>query len=127
MTQMNVFRQPIKECSCAPLTGFFRDGTCSTDSEEDLGNHLVCCEMNEEFLAYSKYTGNDLSTPRPEFGFDGLKPGDHWCVCLDRWKQAFDDGCAPKVDLAATHLGALELVSLDQLKKHAIASPQDRH
>ena len=120
MTQMNVFRKPIKECSCEPMTGFFRDGYCSTDDTYDQGKHLVCCEMTEEFLAYSKYVGNDLSTPRSEYGFPGLRPGDHWCLCLARWKQAFDDGCAPKVHLEATHLGALELVSLENLQSCAL-------
>lgn len=119
MTQMNVYGKPIRECSCEPMTGFFRDGTCSTD-EQDMGKHLVCCKMTREFLAYSKYVGNDLSTPRPEYGFAGLKPGDHWCVCLSRWKQAFDDGSAPLVDLEATHKAALKLVSLEDLESMSI-------
>ncbi|MFY7929006.1 MAG: DUF2237 family protein [Oligoflexus sp.] len=119
MTQMNVLRKPITECSCEPMTGWYRDGTCSTE-DNDRGRHVVCCEMTAEFLAFSRYVGNDLSTPRPEFGFPGLKPGDHWCLCLDRWKQALEAGCAPLVDLEATHLSALQGVTLSELEAHAI-------
>jgi uncharacterized protein (DUF2237 family) len=118
MTQMNVFRKPIQECSCQPMTGWFRDGTCSTE-QADRGEHVVCCVMTEEFLAFSRYVGNDLSTPRLDFGFPGLKPGDHWCLCLDRWKQALEAGCAPLVDLQATHYSALNKVSLSDLESHA--------
>ena len=121
MTQMNVLRRPLSSCSCEPMTGWYRDGTCSTD-EQDRGRHTICCEMNEEFLAFSKYVGNDLSTPRPEFGFLGLKPGDHWCVCLDRWKQAFEAGCAPRVDLEATHFSVLKDVELSDLESLSITT-----
>jgi hypothetical protein len=103
-----------------PVTGFFRDGHCDTCAE-DLGSHTVCAEMTEEFLAFSRAMGNDLSTPRPEFGFPGLKPGDRWCVCAARWLEAFRAGYAPPVVLAATHQGALEVVPLAALKQHATA------
>ena len=117
---MNVYQKPIVECSCEPMTGWYRDGTCATE-ERDRGRHVICCELTVEFLAFSKYVGNDLSTPRPELGFPGLKAGDHWCLCADRWKQAFEDGCAPRVDLQATHISALEVVELSQLEAHAIS------
>ncbi|SMF16754.1 DUF2237 family protein [Pseudobacteriovorax antillogorgiicola] len=115
MTQMNIYRKVLQECSCEPKTGWFRDGSCATD-DNDKGRHVVCCEMTEDFLAFSKYVGNDLSTPMPDFGFPGLKPGDHWCVCLERWKQAYEAGCAPLVNMEATHLSALELVSIEDLE-----------
>ncbi len=124
MTQMNVYRTPITECSCKPMTGWHRDGTCSTE-DEDKGRHVVCCEMTTEFLAFSRYLGNDLSTPRPDFGFPGLNPGDHWCLCLDRWKQALEAGCAPLVDLNATHLSALEQVSIHDLEAHEIGRQEE--
>ncbi|MBW6418607.1 DUF2237 family protein [Celeribacter sp. PS-C1] len=116
---LNVLGGTLAPCSTDPLTGFFRDGACNTCAE-DHGSHTVCAVMTAEFLAYSKYVGNDLSTPRPEFGFAGLKPGDQWCLCAGRFLQAHDEGCAPKVTLAATHLRALEIVPLDILKRHAI-------
>ncbi len=118
MTQMNVFREPIDTCSCQPMTGWFRDGSCSTE-DSDRGEHVVCCVMTEEFLAFSRYVGNDLSTPRIEFGFPGLKPGDHWCLCLERWIQAFEAKCAPLVRLEATHYSALRKVKIEDLKAHA--------
>ena len=118
-TPVNVLDEPLESCSTAPMTGFFRDGACNTCAE-DSGSHTVCAVMTAEFLAYSKYLGNDLSTPRPEFGFPGLKPGDRWCLCAGRFLQAAEEGVAPKVNLAATHRRALEIVALDTLVEHAI-------
>ena len=115
---VNVLGEPLAPCSRDPLTGFFRDGHCNT-CDADRGSHTVCAVMTEEFLAFSKYVGNDLSTPRPEFRFPGLKPGDQWCLCASRFLQAADEGCAPRVSLAATHRRALDVVPLDVLKKHA--------
>ncbi|WP_397544280.1 DUF2237 family protein [Roseovarius salis] len=117
---VNVLGGPLALCSNDPVTGFFRDGHCNTCAE-DRGSHTVCALMTEEFLAYSKYVGNDLSSPRPEFGFAGLKPGDQWCLCAARFLQAHDEGCAPQVRLDATHERALDIVSLDILKKYAPA------
>ncbi|NDR59491.1 DUF2237 family protein [Aliiruegeria sabulilitoris] len=114
----NVLGSALSPCSTDPLTGFFRDGACNT-CDEDRGSHTVCAVMTAEFLAYSKYVGNDLSTPRPEFRFPGLKPGDHWCLCAGRFLQAHDEGCAPKVDLLSTHARALEIVPLEVLYTHA--------
>ena len=115
---LNVLGGALESCSCEPMTGWFRDGHCRTDPS-DVGQHSVCCVMSERFLNYSKAQGNDLSTPMPAFGFPGLKPGDHWCVCAPRWKQAYDDGMAPPVRLEATEHTALEVVPLDILKSHA--------
>ncbi|MDO5757798.1 MAG: DUF2237 domain-containing protein [Rhodobacterales bacterium] len=116
---VNVLGGPLEPCSEAdPVTGFFRDGHCNTCAE-DRGSHTVCALMTAEFLAFSKYVGNDLSTPRPEFRFAGLAPGDRWCLCAARFAQAHDEGCAPKVRLAATHQRALEFVPLDVLRTHA--------
>ncbi|WP_297774750.1 DUF2237 domain-containing protein [uncultured Roseovarius sp.] len=114
----NVMGDVLEPCSNAPLTGFFRDGHCNTCAE-DHGSHTVCALMTAEFLAYSKYVGNDLSTPRPEFGFAGLKPGDQWCLCAARFLQAHDEGCAPQVNLAATHVRALDIVPFDVLRVNA--------
>lgn len=114
---VNVLGDTLVSCSTDPLTGFFRDGACNTCAE-DQGSHTVCAVMTAEFLAYSKYVGNDLSTPRPEFNFAGLKPGDFWCLCAARFLQAHDEGCAPKVNLAATHLRALDIVPLRVLQEH---------
>lgn len=114
---LNVLGGELTSCSTDPMTGFFRDGACNTCTE-DQGSHTVCALMTDEFLAYSKYVGNDLSTPRPEFGFAGLKPGDHWCLCAARFLQAHDEGCAPKVNLDATHVRALDIVPLNVLKQH---------
>jgi hypothetical protein len=116
---VNVLGEPLEACSTAPLTGFFRDGACNTCAE-DTGSHTVCAVMTAEFLAFSKYVGNDLSTPRPEYAFPGLKPGDRWCLCAGRFLQAADEGVAPKVNLAATHRRALEIVPLDLLVEHAV-------
>lgn len=115
---VNVLGDVLAPCSTDPLTGFFRDGHCNTCAA-DQGSHTVCAVMTAEFLAYSKYVGNDLSTPRPEFQFPGLKPGDHWCLCAARFLQAHDEGCAPKVNLQATHKAALEIVPIHVLKEHA--------
>lgn len=116
---INVLNEPLQPCSSDPLTGFFRDGSCNT-CVQDNGSHTVCAVMTAEFLAYSAYVGNDLSTPRPEYHFPGLKPGDNWCLCAMRFLQAHDEGCAPKVSLAATHLRALDVVPLDILREHAV-------
>jgi uncharacterized protein len=116
---INVLGEELQTCSLHPLTGFFRDGACNT-GPQDLGLHGVCVILSEEFLAFSKYAGNDLTTPMPEFGFPGLKPGDRWCLCASRWLQALDAGYAPNVVLSATHKASLNVVSLDDLKAHAI-------
>lgn len=116
---LNVLDQALSPCSTDPMTGFFRDGSCETCAE-DRGSHTVCCVMTAEFLAFSKYVGNDLSTPRPEFGFAGLQPGDAWCVCASRWMQAAEDGAGPLVNLNATHKRALELIPLELLQAHAV-------
>ena len=117
---VNVLGGELEPCSHDPLTGYFRDGHCNTCAE-DHGSHTVCALMTAEFLAFSKYVGNDLSTPRPEFGFPGLNPGDQWCLCAARFLQAHNEGCAPQVRLEATHERALEIVPLDVLKEHAPA------
>ncbi|MGC6483537.1 MAG: DUF2237 family protein [Synechococcus sp.] len=114
----NVLGQPLDLCSCEPMTGWYRDGSCRTDPS-DLGRHSVCCVMTEVFLRYSKAQGNDLSTPMPAFGFPGLQPGDHWCVCALRWKQAYEDGMAPPVRLEATEQSTLEVVPLSMLQEMA--------
>ena len=114
---INVLGEPLALCGAEPVTGFFRDGHCNT-CDADQGSHTVCAVMTAEFLAFSKYVGNDLSTPRPEFRFAGLKPGDRWCLCASRFLQAHDEGCAPKVSLDATHKRALEIVPLDVLEQH---------
>jgi uncharacterized protein (DUF2237 family) len=116
---INVLGEPLKPCSEAPMTGFFRDGCCNTGAE-DVGLHVVCVVTTAEFLAFSRSRGNDLSTPIPEYGFPGLKPGDRWCLCAARWQEALEAGVAPRVVLAATHAAALQVVSLDDLKRHAI-------
>lgn len=118
-SQLNVLGGPLLTCSDKPVTGFFRDGCCNT-SEDDFGSHTVCVVLTEEFLAYSKEAGNDLSTPRPEFDFPGLKAGQRWCLCAARWVEAWRAGKAPKVSLNSTNQAALEIVPLDLLKQHAI-------
>ena len=115
----NVLGGPLESCSTDPLTGFFRDGACNTCAE-DQGSHTVCAVMTAEFLAFSKYVGNDLSTPMPGFQFPGLKPGDQWCLCASRFLQAAEEGLAPKVNLAATHERALKIVPLAMLEKNAL-------
>ena len=114
----NVFGEPIESCSERPMTGFFRDGCCNT-SVQDVGSHTVCVQITREFLEFSRFRGNDLSTPRPEFGFAGLKPGDRWCLCAARWKEAYDAGMAPRVYLRATHQRALEVVALSTMREFA--------
>lgn len=116
----NVLGGPLKPCSTAPLTGFFRNGRCDT-CVEDSGCHTVCVEVTEEFLAFSQAAGNDLSTPRPEYGFEGLKPGDRWCLCASRWIEALASGVASPVALGATHERTLEIVPLDLLQQYATA------
>jgi uncharacterized protein (DUF2237 family) len=117
--QRNVYGEPLTGCSERPLTGFFRTGCCHT-GPEDLGLHTVCVQVTAEFLAFSKARGNNLSTPQPGLGFPGLKPGDRWCLCAARWREAFEAGRAPRVILAATHEATLEIVDLKDLKSHAI-------
>ncbi|MFV2051565.1 DUF2237 family protein [Aliiroseovarius sp. YM-037] len=116
---INVLGEPLVPCSNDPITGFFRDGHCNTCAE-DQGSHTVCAIMTDEFLAFSKYVGNDLSTPRPEFGFTGLKAGDRWCLCASRFMQAHDEGCAPKVDLSASHRRALVIAPLEVLEQYKL-------
>jgi len=113
----NVLGDPLVGCCSDPMTGFYRNGRCDT-GPEDFGAHVVCAQVTEQFLGYTKAQGNDLSTPRP--GFPGLKPGDRWCLCAARWKEALNDGVAPPVVLAATHAAALDVLSLDKLKQHAL-------
>ena len=117
----NVLGEKLQSCSQRPVTGFFRDGCCNT-SPEDAGVHTVCAVMTAEFLEFSKARGNDLSTPMPQFGFEGLKPGDQWCLCAARWKEAFDAGHACDVVLEATHVSTLEYIDLADLKAHAVKS-----
>lgn len=114
-TALNVLGRPLEICGTAPITGYFRDGCCRTDAS-DRGLHVVCAEMTADFLAFSRRRGNDLSTPRPEYDFPGLRPGDRWCLCANRWLEAWMEGMAPRVVLASTHLNALGVVTLDQLK-----------
>jgi uncharacterized protein (DUF2237 family) len=115
----NVLGGALESCSLSPMTGFFRNGCCDT-SREDFGSHTVCVVMTAEFLAFSKQCGNDLSTPMPDFGFPGLKPGDRWCLCAPRWREALEAGQAPRVVLRATEAGALDHCGLADLKRYAI-------
>jgi uncharacterized protein (DUF2237 family) len=117
--QLNVLGGPLASCSNEPKTGFFRDGCCNT-GPTDMGLHTICAVMTDEFLAYSKAAGNDLSTAMPEYGFPGLKAGDQWCLCASRWEQARRAGKAPRVRLAATNKASLLLCELDDLKAHSI-------
>lgn len=114
----NVLGTELQSCCTSPMTGFYRDGYCRT-GKSDLGLHIVCCVMTAEFLAFSQQVGNDLSTPNDEFGFPGLQPGDQWCLCMLRWKEALENGCAPQVILESTHMSAIEFASLEDLKAHA--------
>jgi hypothetical protein len=116
---VNVLGEELAICSTDPMTGFFRNGCCDT-SAADRGSHTVCVVLTAEFLAFSKRCGNDLSTPRPEFGFAGLKPGDRWCLCAARFLEAYEAGHAPRVKLTATHKRAMEIVPLDYLREHAL-------
>jgi len=118
---LNVLGQPLVACSFEPLTGFFRDGCCKTD-ENDLGRHLVCAIMTEEFLQFSLEQGNDLITPRPEYQFPGLFPGDQWCLCISRWGEALTADCAPQIKLESTHINALKTVPLETLKRFAASA-----
>ncbi|MBN8450124.1 MAG: DUF2237 domain-containing protein [Candidatus Accumulibacter sp.] len=118
-SQRNVLGGLLGSCSEKPMTGFFRDGCCNTGSE-DFGSHTVCVLLTDDFLEFSKARGNDLSTPRPEFGFPGLNAGDRWCLCAARWREAFQAGKAPRVVLNSTNEACLLIVSLDDLKRHAI-------
>ncbi len=115
----NVLGGVLESCSTRPLTGFFRTGCCDT-SAEDVGSHTVCAVMTDDFLAFSKAAGNDLSTPHPEYGFDGLKAGSRWCLCAPRWQEALEAGHAPRVVLRATEAGALEWCALEDLKRQAV-------
>jgi uncharacterized protein len=115
----NVLGEMLAPCSTAPTTGFFRNGGCDT-SPEDIGSHTVCAVMTAEFLAFSRAAGNDLSTPQPQYGFPGLKPGNRWCLCAPRWQQALEAGRAPRVVLRATHEGALRYCDLADLRRFAI-------
>ncbi len=114
----NVLGGELETCCLDPVTGYYRTGCCDT-GPEDLGQHTVCARMTEEFLAFSKARGNDLSTPAPQFGFAGLKPGDRWCLCAARWLEAYEAGVAPPVLLAATHQAALDVVPFDALREQA--------
>jgi uncharacterized protein len=115
----NVLNGPLQPCNTDPMTGFYRNGCCDTGAG-DIGIHVVCAEMTAEFLAFSVARGNDLVTPVPDFGFPGLRPGDRWCLCVERWKEAYEAGVAPPVILEATHMSALEFVSLEELREHAV-------
>lgn len=116
---LNVFGEPLSGCSESPLTGFFRDGCCNT-SDDDPGSHTVCVEVTREFLEFSRFKGNDLSTALPQFQFPGLQPGDRWCLCAARWLEAHENGMAPRVMLQGTHARALEIVPLKLLKEYAV-------
>lgn len=115
---MNVLGTALEDCSNEPATGFYRTGCCETGSD-DVGIHTVCAVMTDDFLAFSKSVGNDLSTPAPHFGFAGLRPGDRWCICASRWVEALEAGMAPQVILAATHAATLEFAALDDLRRFA--------
>ena len=117
--QLNIFDEQLEECSCDPLTGFFRSGCCET-SEQDLGSHTVCALMTEEFLEFSFKKGNDLISAVPQFDFPGLKPGDKWCLCANRWLEAYEAESAHLILAKATHKRALELISMEQIKEYAI-------
>jgi uncharacterized protein (DUF2237 family) len=119
MEALNVLNLPLESCSCNPMTGYFRDGFCNTN-QNDAGTHVVCAVVTQAFLDYSLSKGNDLITPKPYWGFPGLKPGDKWCLCVSRWKEAEKANVAPNIDINATHRLALKYVSLELLKKYAI-------
>ena len=118
-TARSVLGTPLDTCSESPLTGFYRDGCCQT-GPGDVGLHLVCAQVTDEFLEFSRKRGNDLTTPIPEFGFPGLVAGDRWCLCVERWKEAWEAGVAPRVVLSATHISTLEFVDLDVLREFAV-------
>ncbi|KAJ3282258.1 hypothetical protein HDU79_010077 [Rhizoclosmatium sp. JEL0117] len=119
-TQLNVFGEPLIVCCTNPMTGFFRTGYCETEEETDLGIHTICAYVTEEFLAHQRKIGNDLVTPRPQFSFPGLKPGDHWCVCAKRWKESLDAGIITKVKLQSTHMKTLRVLNmtLEELQQY---------
>ena len=117
--QKNVLDSELQDCGIDPMTGFYRDGCCNTGTG-DVGTHTVCAIMTDDFLEYSKSKGNDLITPRPEFDFPGLKPGDAWCLCALRWEEARQAGCAPRVKLTSTNIKTLEMVEFEDLKVHQI-------
>ncbi|MEV0288097.1 MULTISPECIES: DUF2237 domain-containing protein [unclassified Kribbella] len=123
-SDLNVLGEPLEECGTDPVTGFYRDGCC-TSGPEDLGSHTVCAVMTAEFLAHQVSVGNDLVTPRPEFHFPGLKPGDRWCVVAVRWLQAYHEGAAAPVVLASTHSRSLDTIPLAVLREHAVDVPPD--
>ncbi|HEY3509437.1 MAG TPA: DUF2237 domain-containing protein [Kribbella sp.] len=123
-SDLNVLGEPLQECGTDPVTGFYRDGCC-TSGPEDLGSHTVCAVMTAEFLTHQTSVGNDLVTPRPEYSFTGLRPGDRWCVVAARWLQAYHDGAAAPVVLASTHARALETIPLSALRQHAVDVPAD--
>ena len=116
---LNVFDEPLAQCGVEPITGFYRDGCCNT-GRGDAGSHTVCVKITQEFLEFSRFRGNDLMTPAPEFDFPGLKPGDSWCLCASRWLEAYEHKVAPHVYLTRTHKLALEIIQLDKLKEHSI-------
>lgn len=116
---VNVFGEPLIACGSDPITGFFRDNKCNT-CEQDLGSHTVCIEANQQFLEFSRFKGNDLSTPVPEVGFKGIKAGDAWCLCAARWLEAYQADRAPRIHLRKTHIKALEIVPIELLKKYAL-------
>ncbi|OBK73697.1 DUF2237 domain-containing protein [Mycobacterium sp. 1164985.4] len=124
MAELNVLGEPLQPCSSDPMTGFYRDGCCST-GPEDLGSHTICAVVTAEFLLHQRSIGNDLSTPRPEYRFPGLQPGDRWCVTAVNWLKAYQDGYAAPVVLASTHERTLEIISLDALREHAVDVPDD--
>ena len=121
----NVLGGVLKSCCKFPMTGFYRDGYCRT-GPDDLGLHAVCIRVTDEFLAFSRMAGNDLSTPHPELDFPGLIPGDQWCLCAERWQEAFESGAAPQVVLSATHESALEVIRLEDLQQHAVNEDQEQ-
>lgn len=123
MGAKNVLGGNLERCCAEPLTGYYRDGSCNT-GPGDLGVHVVCAQVTREFLTFTRSRGNDLSTPVPEHGFPGLQPGDRWCLCAMRWKEAMDAAAAPPVILEATHISALEYVSLEELKAHALSQSE---
>ncbi len=123
-SQLNVLGGPLEECGTDPMTGFYRDGCCGT-GVQDVGSHTVCAVVTADFLAHQQLVGNDLSTPRPEYSFPGLQPGDRWCVVAVRWLQAYLDGAAAPVVLASTHERALRVIPLEALQENAIDVPAD--
>lgn len=119
MEALNVYGKPLEKCCSDPVTGFHRDGYCQT-GERDLGLHVTCAVLTDEFLEYSASKGNDLKTPRPDFSFPGLKAGDKWCLCCSRWIEAYKAGLAPKIDLNATHIKMLDFIDLESLEKYKL-------